>query len=150
MSTVPQELNWVQKRAACSPVQIFKELRTGIDNDVAFFNSLQNFHDNERFAAVMTKDGSTLGVGQYGNTPGVRVLIGVVGERIEVRDETKQCSWAADVKLNSEGRCTLKLEDGTELEQWQFRKNALARIIREGSASGAFGDRGSLKTMMGA
>jgi hypothetical protein len=27
---------------------------------------------------------------------------------------------------------------------------SLARIIREGSASGAFGDRGSLKTMMGA
>ncbi|MDR5726159.1 MAG: hypothetical protein RB191_01675 [Terriglobia bacterium] len=29
-------------------------------------------------------------------------------------------------------------------------KTHLARIIREGSASGAFGDRGSLKTMMGA
>jgi len=35
----------------------------------------------------------------------------------------------ATVGLNDEGRCILRLEDMTELEQWQFRKRALESLF---------------------
>ena len=40
--------------------------------------------------------------------------------------------WYATVGLNDEGRCVLRLEDGTELEPWQFRKRALEDLFFEG------------------
>ncbi len=129
MSTIPQDLNWVQKRATCSAAQMFNELTKGIDDDVAVLNSLRNLPVDQRFGADMTRDGTTVAVGQYGTAPRPRVLIGIVGDEIEVRDDTKQAKWRAQVKLNCEGRCILRLEDGTELEQWQFRKKALEGLF---------------------
>jgi hypothetical protein len=129
MSTIPHELNWVEKRAACSAGQMFNELLRGINDDIAVFNSVQKLPENNRFGADMTSDGATVVVGQYGTVPRARVAIGIVGQRIEVRDDAKQSRWSAEVKLNGEGRCILKLEDGTELEQWQFRKKSLEGLF---------------------
>jgi hypothetical protein len=129
MSTIPQDLNWVQKRATCSAAQMFNELIKGINDDVAVLNSTRNLPTDQRYGADMTRDGTTVAVGQYGTTTRRRVLIGIVGDEIEVRDDTKQSKWRAQVKLNHEGRCMLRLEDGTDLEQWQFRKKALEGLF---------------------
>ena len=129
MNVIPQKLNWVQKRAECSAGQMFNELLKGIYDDVAVFNSVRNLPETERFAAETTQDGTVLTIGQYGTIPRARVRIGVVGQKIAVQDDAKQAKWSAQVKLNHEGQCILKLEDETELEQWQFRKKALEGLF---------------------
>ncbi len=40
MNEVPAELDWVEKRAACSAAQVFKELHSGIERDVALANEV--------------------------------------------------------------------------------------------------------------
>ena len=82
----------------------------------------------------MLSDDSTLVVGQIGIPSRTRIKIGIVGDRIETSGGSDQPSLSASVTLNNEGRCMLKLEDGTELEQWQFRKKALQKHF--------FGDEG--------
>ena len=130
---IPQELNWVGKRAACTVAQTFKEVLIGINNDVEAINAARNIPVESRFSADLTTKGTTVGVGQHGPFRAGRVMIGIVGETIEVRDGVTQ-PWTVTVSLNNEGRCTLKLEDGTELEQWQFRKKALESLFFGGLA----------------
>lgn len=129
MNTIPQELNWVEKRAACSVVQLFNELITGINDDIALFNSINQFPEGQKFAGDMTRDGTTICIGQHGIQVRPIVYIGIDGSKIAVRDMVKQVNWSAQAKLNQEGRCILKLEDGTELEKWQFRKKALEELF---------------------
>lgn len=129
MSTIPQELDWISKRAECSAIQMFNELLKGIRDDVATYNRVKDIPEQNIFAAEMTRDGTSVAIGQYGNVPRARVLIGVVREKIVVQDDAKQTKWSAEVKLNREGRCVLRLEDGEEVEQWQFRKRALEGLF---------------------
>jgi hypothetical protein len=49
--------------------------------------------------------------------------------RIVVKEEWRKKTWSVAIGLNNEGRCTLRLDDGTELEQWQFRKMALSGLF---------------------
>jgi len=125
MSTIPPELNWVEKRAACSVEQMFSELLRGIENDVATFNEIMKIPDQVRFKAETLSAGTTVVVGQV-NIPGrTRIKIGIVENRIETSGDGGRAIISARVALNNEGRCILLLKDGTELEQWQFRKMAL-------------------------
>jgi hypothetical protein len=129
MSTIPQDLNWVEKRASCSATQLFYELRNGINNDIAVFNLFKKLPSDQQFAADMTSDGTTICVGQHGIQVRPIVYVGFAENKIVVRDMVKQLNWSAEAKLNQEGRCILRLEDGTELEQWQFRKKALEGLF---------------------
>jgi hypothetical protein len=56
-------------------------------------------------------------------------MIGVVDQKIMVRDQATQEQWSVTVGLNNEGRCVLRLEDISELETWQFRKKALDALF---------------------
>lgn len=129
MSTVPLELDWVEKRAACTATRSFNELRKGINNDIAVFNSIRKLPPDQQFAGDMTSDGSTICVGQHGTQVRPIVYIRLVENTIVVRDMVKQINWSVEPKLNQEGRCILKLKDGPELEQWQFRKKALEGLF---------------------
>ena len=42
MSTVPQEFNWVEKRAACTVATVFNQVCDGIKRDVDSFNSVRS------------------------------------------------------------------------------------------------------------
>lgn len=129
MRTVPQELNWVEKRVACSIGQVFKELRMGIANDLATLNTVLKLARENQFAARGSEDGAAIAVEQLGTLPRPCVWIKFMEDALEVRDEAKGKVWSAKAKLNPEGRCVLALEDGTELEQWQFRKKALEGLF---------------------
>jgi hypothetical protein len=132
MTEIPQELDWVEQRAACSAEQIFKELQMGIENDVSSMNAVDP--DNEHFVAQLTSDGKVLIVANDGPWSKGRVKLFAVAGKIEVRDEIAQTEWSAKVVFSDDGRCRLRLvEDGRELEQWQFRKKALEGLF--------FGDR---------
>jgi hypothetical protein len=98
----------------------------GIDNDVAALNQIP---DQIRVAAQMLSDNSTLVVAQINVPAMVRVKIGIVGDRIETSREVGREGLSARVTLNNIGRCMLVLDDGTELEQWQFRKMALEGLF---------------------
>lgn len=128
---IPQDLNWVEKRASCSAGSMFADLQAGIENDVATINRVTtSAPDNPyRFMTQLTSDGKTLVVGQAGGGP--RVKLSAYQGRIWVQDEINQLKWSARVTFSNEGRCLLKRDDGSELEQWQFRKMALHDLFFE-------------------
>lgn len=129
MSTVPQELNWVEKRAACTMAKVFNQLCDGLANDVAVVNTVRQLPQGSQFMSELASDGSTIVIGQPNIIPRRRVIIGAVNTCIIVNQEWKREQWKATIGLNNEGRCILKLEDGTELEHWQFRKKALESLF---------------------
>lgn len=128
MSTIPPELNWVQKRASCSAEQVFRELQAGIENDIAAANQVRRLAPDMRFDSRLTDNGRVFVVAQMGVT-GPRVVFFIHSGSIEARDEANQTRHVVSLMLNDEGRCKLKLEDGRELEQWQFRKLALEGLF---------------------
>jgi hypothetical protein len=128
VSIIPQELDWVARRAACTPSQVFAELVYGIENDVAVINEARSLPPEDKFVARMTGTGSTLIVCQlgYGNRP--RVKLSYEWDAILAIDESTGIEYAPTLGINDEGRCILKL-DGVELERWQFRKRLLENIF---------------------
>jgi len=127
MNDVPQELNWVEKRAACTADSIFLQLVAGINDDVKARN-VAGYDAN--FAAELTRDKQVLVIGQTGVwARKERIRIFPLHGKIEVRDEIRSANFSAEVFLNEEGRCKLRLEDGKELEQWQFRRMALEALF---------------------
>jgi hypothetical protein len=129
MSTIPQKLDWVTMRANCTVAKVFNELCDGIRDDVSAINSTKGLSENP-FRADLHSNGTTIYVGQVNSLPRKIVAIGVVQDRIEVHQEWNGGErLAVTVGLNDEGRCVLRLEDMTELEQWQFRKRALESLF---------------------
>lgn len=128
MITIPKELNWVDKRAACAIATVFNQLCNGITADVEAANSARQLSEIDRFSAAMHSTGTVIFVGRPNRTPRARVIVGVVDDRIEVHQEWDGGNWNVTVGLNEEGRCILWL-DGKEMEQWQFRKKALEELF---------------------
>jgi hypothetical protein len=127
VSTVPQELNWVEKRAACTSDAIFLQLVAGLKEDVKTRNATGT---SGSFAAELTGDQRALVIGETGTwARKERVRIFPLSGVIEVRDEVNNTKFSVEVFLNDEGRCKLRLEDGRELEQWQFRRMALEGLF---------------------
>lgn len=127
MSTVPQELNWVEKRAACTAERIFPQLVAGITEDVKVRNAAGT---DTQFAAQLTSTQRVLVIGEIGTwARREKVRIFPNDGKIGVQDEITNMKFSAEVFLNDEGRCKLKMEDGTELEQWQFRRKALEPLF---------------------
>ena len=127
MNTIPEELNWVKKRAACTADSIFSGIVNEIEQDIKERNAAGS---NATFVSGLTSDKKTLIVGESGTwARKEKVIFFPLGGKIEIRDEVKNVKLSAEVFLNNEGRCKLKLEDGTELEQWQFRRKALEGLF---------------------
>jgi hypothetical protein len=133
MNTIPQELNWVEKRAACTVAEVFHQLCEGVMRDVDAVNVARRLPTEERFKVDPLTDGTTIVIGQLGQTPRIVVRIGIVHDQIMVSHQPiSEPDWSAKVSLNDEGRCTLRTTDDekkAELEQWQFRKKALAGLF---------------------
>jgi hypothetical protein len=129
VSHIPIELNWVEKRAACNAGHVFDELCVAIRRDVEAINQARGLKEPAHFSSNLLSDQSTIVVGQPNRNPRVIVRISIVGDSISVSDGSQGFEWSAAVTLNDEGRCILKLDDGTLLEQWQFRKKALDHLF---------------------
>jgi hypothetical protein len=122
MNTVPQELNWVEIRATCSAPQVFKELQTGIEGDVIAANKADTMPGP--FVTTLTRGGHAIIV-SVENEVGPRIVFYCTNGLIVATDEKRNLKVVVAPALNDAGRRVLKLEDGTELEQWQFRKKTL-------------------------
>lgn len=125
LTTVPFDLNWVEKRAACSTVQVFKELQIGIEGDVEAANKAHTIPGP--FVPTPTPDGKAFVV-SVKNEVSPRIVFYFANDCIEVKDERRNLKISASLALNNYGRCVLRV-DGEELEQWQFRKLALESFI---------------------
>lgn len=129
-NNIPQQLDWVTKRANCTAARVFNELCGSIEDDVLAINSVKGLSGNDGFRAEMHSSGTTIYIAQPNRIPRKLVAVGVDQGQILVRQEWNGGEqWNATVGLNDEGRCTLRLEDSTELEQWQFRKRALEGLF---------------------
>ena len=124
LNAVPQELDWVSTRAACTIGQVFNKLCNEIEGDVSVINTVRNLVDMDRFHIDKLGDGRTIVIGQPSRIPRVVVKVGIVGNEIEVQDDATRSSWRVGIGLNNEGRCVLKNSDG-QMEHWQFRNKAL-------------------------
>jgi hypothetical protein len=135
ISSIPQELNWVGARAACTAAKMFNQLCNEIIEDVQNVNSIRQLTGDSQFRADMNPKGNAIRIAQPDAIPRARVSIGLSQERIAVQQEWASGEqWSVTVGLNDEGRCTLRLDDKTELERWQFRKKALESLFFGGLA----------------
>lgn len=126
MSTIPPELNWVEKRASCSAAQIFKELQFGIESDVVAANNANTI--SGPFMTTLTPDGCTFIV-SLKNEVGPRIVFYCTQGRIEAKDEKRNIKISASLALSDVGRCVLRIENEGDLEQWQFRKRVLENFF---------------------
>jgi hypothetical protein len=127
MSTTPQEFDWVKARAACTADTVFLQLAAGIEADINTRNAASS---ETQFAAALATGGKLLVIGETGQwARRERIRILPENGRIEVRDEARKFAISAEVFLNDEGRCKLRLDDGKELEQWQFRRMVLESYL---------------------
>jgi hypothetical protein len=127
---IPPELNWVEKRAACSALKVFAELQNEIDEDVAAINAAKNLPLERQFKADMISGGTTVIVAQLDEyAPLQRVKIGVSDKWIYGEDQAVRKSWKASVGLNLAGSCVLYLDGEHPIERWQFRKMVLQQIF---------------------
>ncbi|MGO8707238.1 MAG: hypothetical protein ACLQMG_06220 [Terracidiphilus sp.] len=129
-NNIPQELDWVNRRANCTVAKVFNELCGAVKNDVLAINAAKGLVGNDGFQVDLLQDGITIVVGQPNRVPRRVAAIGVDQNQIVAQQEWNGGErWVLTVGLNDEGRCTLRLEDSTELEQWQFRKRVLEPLF---------------------
>jgi hypothetical protein len=129
MTSIPQKLDWVQARAACTVGQIFVELRLAIDEDIKAANAARKPPPGTEFAASPSSDGHVTAVYRSDNTGKlVKFLRG--DDEIRVENELTNESFTARLTLNDEGRCKLKIDgEDAQYEQWQIRKRALEGLF---------------------
>lgn len=129
--------NWVKLRYKCSPAEVFTEVRLGIEEDVACINEIHKENAEIKFS-ILGKNGK-LSVCRKGPL----VLIGITeamqlsvtcvdfiatesGILVKTPDGDQE---HATLTLTDDAECKLKLEDGTELDSWQFRKRYLEDLF---------------------
>jgi hypothetical protein len=64
MKVIPQELNWVEKRAACTVATIFNELRLAIESDISAINATRHTSGDNEFSSGLLKNEMGIVVGQ--------------------------------------------------------------------------------------
>jgi hypothetical protein len=127
MNNMPQELDWVTVRAACSVEQVFKELHQGVKDDVEAMNLLCEQREEAPIAMSTHRAGNAFFVGRgQAIKPVVRFLLGK--DRIEIADEVSNQTFVVTLTLNNEGRCKLRIEQ-EEFEQWQVRRMSLEKLF---------------------
>jgi hypothetical protein len=124
---VPVELDWVKVRAACSLAQVFKALALAIQADVEAVNALLKPESGTRFAFVSYEPKRFSVACEVNHCPSDSVNFTWSETEILVscRDEI---IFRASLTLTDSGRCKLKV-NGSELEQWQFRRKALEDLF---------------------
>lgn len=134
MITIPQQLDWVAKRAQCTAAGVFKDLWDAVRGDVDAINTARELTGLSVFKAKMVRP-DEMSVCQTDVPLAPITLFSLSGDRIVVTPGLAgREPWSARVGLNDQGRCTLRFEVGSEkieLEQWQFRKRALEEIFFE-------------------
>ncbi len=124
---IPEVLDWVKERAACTPFVIFEALRNQVESDMNARNALSpeesgfikrsfTFHGEGSWFSVVLQRGIEGAKGVLFHLTPVGVLVKDVG--------TRKVLCQAVLTLSDDGKCRLKVGD-TEYNLWQFRKLVL-------------------------
>jgi hypothetical protein len=129
MGEVPQELNWVKARAACSLRKVFAELYRDVEEDVKLANAELHTSNTKRpFEITKTGAGDAFLVHrEEAIRPTVRFELSE--DAITVISDLTNETAVYDVGLNDEGRCMLRSKQFEEFERWQVRRRALEALF---------------------
>ena len=127
MGSVPQNLDWIAVRNACTLAAVFSELRFAVEGDVNKINAAHRLDGDEAFTVkTIEPNGFVVYKVCDGSTKSVRLFLEV--DRIGIYDDFNGQKYAAGITLTNEGRCILRIA-GEELEHWQVRRMALETLF---------------------
>ncbi|MFZ0632523.1 MAG: hypothetical protein WA399_14195 [Acidobacteriaceae bacterium] len=131
MSTIPQDLNWVKARAACTIGAIFSALHRDAEEDVSEANALNMVQFTGYAApalAVATNGrGNHFVVHEQGNVE-TAVKFTLRQDRILINFGSEQL--VITITLSDDGRCKLRVNDELQsYEQWQVRRRVLESLF---------------------
>ncbi|HEY2461596.1 MAG TPA: hypothetical protein VGI16_12350 [Candidatus Acidoferrum sp.] len=126
MKEIPEELNWIKARSACSLAYMYEKLRLQILEDIDLQNKLPG---HARFD--MKTGNADFSVMTY-SVEGIKSMQFslVMPHTIRVNNGDGALKFEATLTLNDAGECKLRI-DGKELELWQIRRRALEDLFFE-------------------
>jgi hypothetical protein len=127
MSTIPQELDWVNVRAGCTIEKMFQQLHDAIVEDIKSINQVRNYPDGRGFEVIVSPREYRVTV-RRGETIRPYVQFTIEGQNIRVVDDADTVNLSYGIAVGDEGRCKLT-DHGEEREQWQVRKCALEGLF---------------------
>jgi hypothetical protein len=124
----PINLDWIQARAKCSLPVAFKQLEQGVRDDIEAIQKLYP-EDTTQYAITTGRNRFDISIVREPMTALISDQVGfeLSKDRITING-TNDVAFSAQLTLNHEGRCKLRVGDD-ELEQWQVRRMALEKLI---------------------
>jgi len=127
MGSIPQNLDWIAVRNACTLAAVFSELRFAVEGDANKINAAHGLDGDEAFTVkTIEPNGFVVYKVRHGSNKSVRFFL--EADRIEIHDDFTGQKYAAGITLTNEGRCKMRIA-GEELEQWQVRRMALETLF---------------------
>jgi len=120
------EFDWVAARADCSVSEVFEKLRAQVKTDVDKRHALRP--ERTPYAFRFVSEGPKFIALVEGNKLHHAVIFSLENQIISVYDDDDNVIFKAEVTLNDEGKCVVKI-DNEERELWQMRKMALERLF---------------------
>lgn len=122
-------VDWVSERARCSLFEVFRQLRKGVEDDIAARMKLPRPNGIVfRIRGDDPPDPRRFGVLCFGDQNDA-LDFACTDTGIEVRDASGRVIIRATLTLNDKCECRLRV-GGRELENWQFRRRALEEFFR--------------------
>jgi hypothetical protein len=118
--------DWVTARSACTLPKIFKDLRLGIEHDVATRNSLRMKSAPYEFLVAESEGGFKVLL--KSEMVSLAVTFTLAEHAILVRDNTGTSMFDITVKFSDRGECKL-LVNSEEKEMWQVQRMALEDLM---------------------
>lgn len=124
---VLQNFDWVNARAECSLLPVFRKLESECGADVETMNKRLVADGSQARFLSQSNDANTQ-FWVFGNIDSsLLVKFVLFTDRIEVA--TPSQTFAVTLTLDNEGKCKLRVDDGEVLDQWQLRKLVLEDLF---------------------
>jgi hypothetical protein len=123
------KFDWVTQRSSCSLPNVFKELRSQVEQDIKTRNALRPNHSPYEFS-VADHDGG-FGVFLKAKDLQMSVTFSLAEHAIFVRDDKGVAMFEVTLTFNDRGECKLNV-NGEERDYWQVRRMALEELMFRG------------------
>lgn len=126
--TLPGDFEWINARAACSPVKVLEQLRLQVSHDLELRNKMC-----EGYKFAMHGEGAAFSVFLdsifHRQVPYRTVRFRLDGGKI-IAEYPETEIFTATLTLNEDGECRLRIKD-KNYELWQVRHMALEKLFFE-------------------
>jgi hypothetical protein len=121
--------DWVNARAACSPVKVFEQLRIQVTNDIERRNEIRGT-TSYKFDMGIEQGMFFVFIDPWPTKPVPyrSIKFHLHGDQIIVRDGDDTDILVASLALSDEGDCRLRIKDKL-YELWQVRNMALEKLF---------------------